>query len=516
MTRLCVSIFVHHIEQALRDIAHAAEAGAEMIELRIDITRDASAVSRLIKACSLPVIITCRAAYEGGQCDLPDGDRLDLLCQIAAQHEVIVDFELAALQRNPSLKLKLPRRSIVSSHDFNGRPARLSNLLLEMSDGMGEIAKLAWQTRTIRDNIEAFEILLQKQKPTIAICMGETGSISRILAKKFGSFVTFASLNADAATAPGQVSVQEMKQLYRWDKLDPDTRVFGVVAHPVKHSMSPAIHNASFDATGYNGIYLPLLVNPGYESFKAFMESFLGFAPLHLGGLSITIPHKENALRYLTETGAAVDELAVRIGAVNTIAIDWSGGVPKLRGFNTDYAAILDSICAKLDCRRDDLRNYRVAVLGAGGTGRAAVAGLSHVGATVVVYNRTRERAESLANEFNGKTGKVVAANMEKLCDSCCDIYVNTTSVGMSPNVDESPFGDKPPALSSSHVVFDAIYNPIETRLLKQASQAGARTINGVDMFVRQAAGQFEAWTHLPPPVAVMRRIVEARLNGQA
>jgi len=277
--------------------------------------------------------------------------------------------------------------------------------------------------------------------------------------------------------------------------------------------MSPAIHNGSFDAINFDGIYLPMLVEPGWESFKAFMETFIPFEGLDLSGLSITIPHKENALRYLKEKGAEVEELAESIGAVNTIVIDRSAGEVKLRGFNTDYAAILDSITSKMGIARDDLENYRVAVIGAGGTGRTAVAALAHYGATVVVYNRTKERADALAKEFDGRSGKVVSARLEKLCDSCCHIFINTTSVGMWPKVDESPIGDRPPKFEAETVVFDTIYNPMKTKLIQQAENAGAKTIGGVEMFVRQAAGQFQAWTGKEAPTKVMRNVIETRLN---
>src|SRR5206468_10159700 len=210
------------------------------------------------------------------------------------------------------------------------------------------IKKIVWMARSVRDNLEAFELLRDRQKPMIALCMGEVGLISRVLAKKFGGFLTFASLRDESATAPGQVTIADMKRLYRWDAIGAATKVYGVVASPVMHSMSPAIHNAGFDAVGHDGVYLPMLVNPGYESFKAFMESFLTFEPLHLSGLSITLPHKENALRYLKEKGAEVEALAERIGAVNTIVIpsieNRKSKIENLRGFNTDYAAILDTI----------------------------------------------------------------------------------------------------------------------------------------------------------------------------
>jgi shikimate dehydrogenase len=185
----------------------------------------------------------------------------------------------------------------------------------------------------------------------------------------------------------------------------------------------------------------------------------------------------------------------------------------KLRGINTDYAAILDTITSALAIAREDLAGKRVAVIGAGGTGRTAVAALAAQGATVVVYNRTKERADELAAEFDGKTGKVVAARLEKLCDSCCEIFINTTSLGMHPNVDASAFGDRIPKLSDKTLVFDTVYNPMETKLLRQAKAAGAITVGGVEMFVRQAVRQFEAWMGQPAPVDVMRRVIEDRLR---
>ncbi|HSI35200.1 MAG TPA: type I 3-dehydroquinate dehydratase, partial [Tepidisphaeraceae bacterium] len=434
-----------------------------------------------------------------------------------------VDLELATFKRFPNPATVGGRRLILSSHDFLGRPDRLYNILADLNESPADVAKVVWTARTVRDNLEAFEILLNRAKPTIALCMGEAGLLSRVLAKKFGAFLTFASLADGAGTAPGQVTIAEMKRLYRWDAIASATKVYGVVGSPVGHSMSPAIHNAGFERVGWDGVYVPLLVNEGYESFKAFMESFLAFDALHLSGLSVTIPHKENALRYLKEKGAEVDPLADAIGALNTIVITRAGEAregeapsePRLRGFSTDYAAILDSITSALGIPREQLKDYRVAVLGAGGTGRTAVAALAQYGATVVVYNRTRAKADALAAEFNGKTGKVVAADWAKVCDSCCQIYVNTTSVGMSPRVDESPFGDRPPELGPDHLVFEAIYNPMETKLLKYARERGATTVGGVEMFVRQAAGQFEAWTARAAPVELMREVVEGRLGGK-
>jgi 3-dehydroquinate dehydratase/shikimate dehydrogenase len=529
MTRLCAAIFVSDLAQARRDAVAAGEAGADMVELRIDQFTEHDPVRELVRDCPLPCIVTCRPTWEGGQCELPEPERLALLDVAAAAGASYVDIELESFRRVPNLEQRAvtPRDQrpglIVSSHHFRNRPPRLTNLLTELEHSAADVRKIAWTARSIRDNVEAFEILAQPAKPTIALCMGEAGLVSRVLARKFGAFLTFASLRKLEVTAPGQVTLDEMKRLYRWDAIGRETKVYGVVGSPVGHSMSPAIHNAAFSQSGYDGVYLPLLVNEGYESFKAFMETFLAFAPLDLSGLSVTIPHKENALKYLREKNAQIDPLAIKIGAVNTIKIDRrrepSGSAAvsllKLRGLNTDYSAILDSITSKLGITRDGLSGMRVAVIGAGGTGRTAVAALAHYGATVVVYNRSRDRADALAAEFNGQTGKVVAAPLEKLCDSCCEIYLNTTSVGMDPNVDASPFGTNPPKLSDRTLVFDTVYNPIKTKLLKDAGAAGAQTIGGIEMFVRQAVAQFEAWTELPAPADLMRSVVEARLLGQ-
>ena len=520
MTRLCVAIFVTDLAQAQRDIALAGEAGADTVELRIDRYPNPAGIEAILRNSTLPCIVTCRPTWEGGQCDLPEEQRQALLRDPALDRAAYLDVEWEARQGLRWGEKFIPRRPvIVSSHDFQGRPDRLANLYVDLSSSDAQVVKLVWTARTIRDNLESFELLQQRQKPTIALCMGEAGLISRVLAKKFGAFLTFASLDKGAETAPGQVSVHDMKRLYRWDAINPRTKVYGVVAQPVAHSMSPAIHNAAFNETGHNGVYLPLLVNAGYESFKAFMESFLHFEGLDLAGLSVTIPHKENALKYLREKGADVDPLAASIGAVNTISIERNGGDLRLSGTSTDYGAILDSITDTLAITREDLANYRVAVLGAGGTGRTAVAALAHYGATVVVYNRTKERADALAAEFDGKRGKVVSARLEKLCDSCCHVFLNTTSLGMHPNVDASPLDGLTEAgrelpFTPDTLVFDTVYNPMRTKLLRQAEAAGAKTINGVEMFVRQAAAQFELWTNQPAPVQVMRRVVEGRLAG--
>lgn len=510
MTCLCVSIFVHDLPQAVRDIAAAAEGGADMVELRVDRMTDPAAVRELAERCILPAVVTCRARWEGGQCDLSDEKRLELLEAACHGRVRYLDVEFATARASADLPVGRP--IITSAHDFSGRPERLENLLLEMSNGPGAIRKIAWTARSVRDCTEAFEILRQGTKPTIALCMGEAGLATRVLAGKFGAVLTFASLTSASATASGQVTLEEMKRLYRWDRITPQTRVYGVVGSPIMHSMSPAIHNAAFEAAGHDGVYLPLRVEPGYESFKAFMETWLGCVGLDLSGLSVTIPHKENALRYLKEKGAAIEPLAESIGAVNTIVIGRQGNQVALEGLSSDYAAILDSITDAMGIGRGDLAGMRVGVIGAGGTGRTAVAALAHCGASVTIYNRTLERATRLAGEFDGHSGHVCAQMIDALAGSEHDILIHTTSIGMSPKTDASAIDGNMPRLSKDVLVFDAVYNPPETRLLCQARDAGAKTVSGVEMFVRQAARQFELWTGQAAPQQLMRQIVLDRL----
>jgi len=513
MTFLCVPIFVTEIEKAKRDIAAAAAAGAELIELRIDALQIDADLAPLLKSCPLPTIVTCRPTWEGGLSELDDPARAMCLATGIRGGAKYADVELKTSSTAKQLVENARNNSenplILSCHDFQGIPDDICRIVDQMNLLAADVNKIVWTAKDIRENLDAFRQLLKPKRPTVALCMGEAGLISRVLAKKFGAFLTFASLDDSQATASGQVTIADMKKLYRWDAIRPQTKIFGVVAHPVRHSMSPAIHNAGFEQIGFDGVYLPMLVQPGYENFKAFIEDFRGFEGMNLSGLSVTIPHKENALRYLNEVGGEVEELARKIGAVNTITIDSA----KISGKNTDYAAILDCITEALHIGRDQLSDLRVAILGAGGTARAAVAALAHYGASVMLWNRTAERAKSLAEEFTDHTGTVTQMPLEKLYRQKFDVLINTTSVGMFPNIDASPLEDCEIPFSPNMLVFDTIYNPVETKLLAKARARGARTISGVEMFVKQAAGQFETWTKEPAPIELMRKVILARIG---
>jgi len=302
---------------------------------------------------------------------------------------------------------------------------------------------------------------------SIVFCMGAAGLVSRIIAKKLGSFVTFASINAEAATAPGQLTIEQLKGLYRYDNIDSDTELFGVIANPVGHSLSPAIHNACFADEDMNKLYLPLLVEGGREEFDEFLNNVLSREWLDFKGFSVTIPHKQNALNFVKAKDGFIEPLAEKIGAVNTLIVGSDG---KLAAYNTDYAAALDAITSTMGITRADLKDLPVAIIGAGGVSRAIVAGLSDVGARIKIYNRTVKKAEKLAADFNCDF-----AGLDDLPNVEAKLLINSTSIAMYPNIDATPFPQE--GLKKDMVVFDTVYNPAETLLLSRPNRPAQRQL---------------------------------------
>jgi 3-dehydroquinate dehydratase/shikimate dehydrogenase len=534
MTFIAASILIANldrIESALRSAASAVWAGARLVEWRVDALADEDgaipAVLGLVNRSPAPCIVTCRSQGEGGRFAGGESRRIALVEALAAcdNPPCYVDLELAAWREDAELRRRilavLPGTSgagptatslILSSHDFTTRPPDLIQRVEAMTNDRGcSVIKVAWAARSLRDNLEAFDLLTGRRKPMIALCMGEFGLMSRVLAPKFGGLLTFAAPQAGEETAPGQPTVEELRSLYRFESISRQTKVYGVIGWPIAHSQSPHIHNAGFEAVEHDGVYLPLPIPPEWEHFKATVGALIDHAHLDFRGASVTLPHKENLLRFVTERGGRVDPLAERIGAANTLIVGSAGSTACL---NTDAPAAIDSLCSHMRIGRKDLRGLRIAVLGAGGVARAVVAGLAEEGASVVVFNRNRERAEALAGEFDdretasGRAAKVTAGEPNLLRRACFHIIVNCTSIGMAggPAPDASPLdvlvaGSVP--LDDRVTVFDTIYNPRQTPLIEDAAVRGARVITGLDMFIRQAAMQFEKWTGCELPDAV-------------
>ncbi len=495
-TRLICPITAPTPEGMRSAMAAAAAQGADAVELRLDYLQSPPApadAASLVRGCPLPVVVTYRTAAQGGQYIGDEPRRLQVLRAAAQAGAAFVDVE-----SDVPPDLWPPGDVIVSSHDFQRRPADLAARLAAMEASPAAVNKVAFAAAGPEDALAALDALRACRKPTMAIAMGEAGVASRILARKFGAFGTFASLDATSASAPGQPTLGQLRSLYRWEAIAPRTQVFGVIGCPVGHSMSPAIHNAAFEAAGIDGVYVPLLIQGGADNFNRFMDALLSRPWMDWRGLSVTIPHKENALAYVGPPRC--DELARRIGAINTITIGPGG---ELRGDNTDYAAAIDALCAAMGIERRSLGGRSAAVIGAGGAARAIVAGLAHYGASVTIYNRTVARGEALAAEFGGK-----AASLDAAIDA--EILINCTPIGMHPRIAASPLAEIP---ASVGVVFDTIYNPVETLLLRQARRRGCLTVSGLDMFVNQAVAQFQIWTGANAPRDVMREIVIRRLT---
>ena len=511
-TLLAVPITAADTASARQQILSAQSAGADILEFRLDLMSPADSFT-LLAETSLPVIATARPTDQGGQFHGSQDERLNLLKKVGQARPAFIDFEwphfvgsakagqLISSITSDSIGADKPGL-ILSFHDFDKVPANLDNLVSEMTGAPAAVIKVVCFAQSIRDNFSLFDCAHRASRPSIVFAMGQAGEISRVLAAKLSTFLSFSSLSVAESSAPGQIPMDQLRSLYRWDNISRQTGVYGVVASPVGHSLSPAIHNAAFEATGFDGLYLPFLVEPGYDNFAAFMDGFLKRPWLDLRGLSITIPHKENALRYLSEHGSNVDPLAQRIGSLNTLVTSPDG---RIAGHNTDLDAALEALTAGSGITRADLAGQQVAVLGAGGAARAVVAGLTQAQAKVLIYNRTAARAQQLAKEFDA-----TAVPLCQLARTSARIIINTTSLGMHPDTKASPFPTED--LKPGMTVFDTIYNPPQTRLLAEAAQAGARTISGTQMFINQAARQFQLWTDLPAPTDLMCRVLQQSL----
>jgi len=545
MTLIAAPIFVREpsgVDDAISRAARAAEFGANLIEWRIDLLAmqplDVArpAVEQLVARCPLPSILTCRPTWEGGLYEGDEQRRRDLIMAVslADRPPRYIDLELAAIDRDDAWKEMQvagdPTSLILSTHDFASRPENLITRVTRMSGPRsGDVIKVAWMARSLRDNLEAFDLLRERPKPMIALCMGPFGLPSRILAPKFGAFLTFAAVSEGDESAPGQPSLEEIKELYRFDSINKDTRVYGVIGWPVAHSLSPRIHNAGFTRAKFNGVYLPMPVPPEWEHFKATLGAWIDHSHLHFRGASVTLPHKEHLVRFVEERGGRLDDYARLAGAANTLLVGSAGAVVCR---NTDAPAMIGCLADALNIDPARLKGMRVAVLGAGGVARAALAGLIRHDMDVTIFNRTRDNAERLADEMSDRAKQIESMSSIRVGENRMlggerfDIYINCTSIGMvgGPDPNRTPFEvlmepERGPdaqrafdaVIDEDSVIFDTVYAPTWTPLIEMAELRGAQVILGVDLFLRQAALQFESWTGEYAPIDEFTRVLKAR-----
>lgn len=491
---ICVSIGRGRHRHVIAEHRHLVEQGARLIELRIDYINGEPNIRRLLTDRPCPVVITCRRIADGGKFSGTEEQRLLLLRTAIAEGVEYVDLEEDAAAAIPRFGRT---KRIISYHDFRKTPDNLEEIHERLSALDPDIIKVCTMANHPHDNLRILELSRCSKVPTIGLCMGDIGAPSRILAGKFGAPFTYATFHHERVLAPGQLSFQQMTEIYHYDQIRADTEVYGVIADPIGHSLSPQIHNAGFRHCKMNKIYVPIRVPR--EDLSQFIDDAPSF---DIKGLSVTIPHKEEVVKKLTDMEAAVRG----IGAANTVIVD---GHQRL-GYNTDYLAAMDSLndavggAAEID-RSAAART--ALVLGAGGVGRAIAYGLVRRGLSVVVTDGAPAAAANLAEYL--KCRSVDWAGRHSVA---ADLLFNCTPVGMHPNVDETPF-DKH-HLRPSMVVFDAVYNPENTLLVKEALSRNCTVITGVDMFVRQACLQFKLFTGQDGPADLMRETIRRAIGA--
>jgi 3-dehydroquinate dehydratase / shikimate dehydrogenase len=515
MTYLAVPIAAKTLQEAEEQIKSAVMAGAELLELRTDylVQLSVELALQIINAArelapGMPVIVTCRDYKQGGTLRHSNDLRTNVLTAAVRAGADFIDVEYdnfisLAIGSKISLALSTSTgtRRILSDHNFQTKFKNIKKHYLEIANASsGAIPKLVYSAHHINDCFDILDLHHDARGEMIAFCMDEPGFMTRILTRKFNGLVTFASIGAKTATAPGQPTVEQLRDLYRWDSIDAQTEFYGVIGDPIAHSKSPAVHNACFNDAGLNKVYVPLLVAGEEADFNAFMDNILARPWLDFKGFSVTIPHKEYAINYVMQKGGVVDPLAKKIGAANTIIINGS----QLLAYNTDCTAAIDAITTGLGTDRAGLRKMPVAVIGAGGAARAVVAGLAEAETEVKIYNRTVERAKHLAADF-----KCDYASLDSIHKLKEKLIVNCTSIGMYPHVDASPVDVR--LLQKHMAVFDTVYNPPETLLLKHAKQTGCHVISGVDMFIKQAAEQFRLFTGRAGNMEIMKKVLSSK-----
>lgn len=455
-----------------------AASGADLVELRLDGVQDVD-VAAALAGRRVPVIVTCRSALEGGHFTGSEDTRRALLLQAWRLGAEYVDIEASA-DTTSLMAESGGQRVVLSWHDFHSMPADLEARALAMESTGAEVVKIAVTPHALRDVVR-LRALGRQLRSCVVLGMGISGLPSRVLAAHCGSRWTYAG----EGVAPGQLPLVRMRDEYGVQRVTADTPVYALLGNPVGHSVSPAMHNAAFRAAGLDAVYLPCQARD-FDDFAAFAEAF------GIQGASVTAPFKLEAFRACGD----VDVAARRTGAVNTLrrtAAGWEGR-------NTDGAAFLAPLAGRVDWG-----GTRVSVLGAGGAARTVATMLRGTGARVLVHARNHAAALAVATA----TGTDAALWPP---EADWDVLVNATPVGTFPGVGDSPLPGGP---FPGRLVYDLVYNPPETRLLRDAARAGCETIGGLDMLVAQADAQFTWWTGHPPTRGVMREAALRRLSDR-
>lgn len=497
MKEIVVSVCAKTAKELVIQIKHAEEF-ADVIEVRFDcLEPDEIQKSFASLNSTKPLLFTFRPVAQGGHADVEIEWRFTFWTAFVVnnaaiqKHNTWLDLEYDLIGQVQKSDIPM---TIHSFHDFSGAPDDIEEVYEHLAGG-DAAAKIAIQTDDISDGLALWKLLKKaksENKQLVPIAMGEAGKWTRILGLAYGAPMTYAALESGKEVAPGQISAEELRDVYRVKELTEKTDIFGIIGDPVKFSLSPYMQNAAFKAAGKDAVFVPFEV----QDLDSFITRFLPESGLNIRGLSVTQPHKQAVMKYLDE----IDETAQKIGAVNTLKIVDG----KLHGFNTDAPGFI----APLTQRAGNLSGKRAAVLGAGGAARACIHALKQNGAQVTVFARDLAKAKPLAAEFG--------VDLQLLSDeafSGFDLVVNATPLGMKGKFEgQSP--STPGQLKGVPVVYDLVYNPEETPFLQAARTAGVPTvIGGLEMLVAQGAEQFRIWTGGDAPVEVMKAALRERLK---
>lgn len=503
--KICVSVCAETADEFIENIKRA-EQFADIIELRFDCLdlKEFRKKQSSFFSARKPLLLTYRPKEQGGRRELSRYQRIEFWraamtnnSSVKRKFWIDCEFDLInRIQKSPDAEI------ICSFHDFAGVPDNLNEIYENLSQS-ADIVKIAVQADDIADSIAVWKLLERAKsdyKKVIPIAMGEAGKWTRILGLAFGAPLAYASLGAGEETAAGQISERQMRDVYPVKELNEQTEIYGIVGNPVKHSLSPFMHNRAFRFHDLNAVYIPFAVKNLHDFINRMVKTETREIDLNLKGFSVTIPHKQAIIEYLDE----IDETAKRIGAVNTVKIE-NG---KLFGYNTDA----DGFMEPLQNAYGDLRDAKVAVFGGGGAARAVVFALKRAGANVTIFARDLKKVEKLAAEFNAELKKISKSEEDqksKTDFNAFDLIVNATPLGTTGKLEnETPVFARD--IEQVKLVYDLIYNPFETKFIKEAGRANVPTISGLAMLVAQGMKQFEIWTGKPAP---MREMSRAALN---
>jgi 3-dehydroquinate dehydratase/shikimate dehydrogenase len=486
LPRICIALGLSDVTGLLAQARREALAGETFLEFRLDYLDKPLAGAEAIRGFleehpDVTVLATCRRRQNHGKFNGSMEEQFAVLeaAVLAGAQAVDVEIETAEVSADRLHQFRGRALLILSYHNFEATPP-LDTIVNRAMKVQADVYKIVTTARKPSDNVRVLAAAraLPKQK-IVVLAMGELGFPTRVLSPVFGGCFSYAAPTSVEGTAAGQICARALRQLYHVEKLGKSAKIYGVIADPVRHSISPAVHNRAFQSRRIDAVYLPFLVGP-----PLLRDFFLMAERLPLAGFSVTIPHKQKIIRYLD----VVDPLARRIGAVNTV---WRKA-GKWRGANTDAAGITGPLSRLLR-----LPKSSVLIVGNGGAARGAAFALSDAGAKISLVGRNPDRVRALA-----KVCCAEALMRDQLNGRRFDAVVHATPLGMWPHVEECFFDDAIPA----EVVFDMVYNPMETALLRKAREQGKAIIPGLEMFIEQATRQFEIWTGETAPRAAMQK----------